>query len=1220
MERESLDRGPEAWERFIDESLARFHASTSSEEKSQLLVRIGHVLRVEQGDEEQGFDAVLEALRLDPSNQEAVAVLASLARSLERWPQVIEAIRGYLLEEEDERRRVQLCEHAARWCKEEGAGLGNGAAEPFVMEIDRIDPSHWAVRRRMASIYREQGIWDLRREELERALLRAKSRAEVRDTRFALGELYEHRLDDLPRAMVHYEAALACAPQSRDVLGALVRVYDARELHDRQRDALAALISLVSDAQPRYGLLVQLAELWETRFLKPGQAAPLLEEALELVPNGAEALTRLERCYRAMRSWPEYARTLERQLALCPTNAGRASVLVRMGRILETTIRDQAKAIAAYRRACTLDPSHVEALTELARLSEKTDDWRAAADCRQKLAMQVDDPAECARQHVTIGALLEPANRDPERAREVYTRAASIDPRLAAAWEGLQRLAEQEGDYATAARHLTERLARAEGRRAKARLFGELGVLWERAGQIRDAIEAYEKGHATMPESAPLAHDLLRLYREARVAPKAAQLAVTLLHSSVLEGDASRALDVLRTAAVVARFALDPHVLLAHAARALARFPGSQEIAAAVIDVAHGLRDTSDAIPALHAALAALPPEAAYPAATRVKLGEIAQALGDVDRAVDCFVEALAVDEGCIPALNNLIEHFVASGDLQRAGSYRLWLARVTPDRGVRFAMLLDMANDLLDVDGDLEQAAWAFEEARAMDPGSRVLLDRLVSIYEGLEDWSRLLKAHRAIADSEELPALRASRVRSMAVIARTKLGDGLQAAELLEEALDLEPTRLDALEELSAICKEERDYDRLARAHARVLFRAAELGLRLGPRSSLSSAPGDERAPVSVRPARTEGSGVVSREAMERSARLESEARVRYLRARIAAAPLSVGAYRELGVELRSNNAVDAAWCVHSALQHFGAVDEEMERFVRGLAPTALPGTRRALTEADWYSSLLHPGLDRPLLAVLTLASSVARRAVREERGAPSSAAPLSSLGNGKGARLSALVRDAARALGVPAPLVHERNLGSAPLVAVPGSAPEVAASFATIDALPAGSIPFVVGRALADLHPVMAVRASCDSPAAMRDLYEHALRTVSRDFESTVDGFDGFLAAITDVERAELSAYLQMVEDRPEGPDFDALYRLLDLSALRAGMLLQGGVDRAWAVLVRECRSSGELPGTDLREELLMFAVSAEHVNLRERAGLAVRAAGGVEEKGRKRSVQR
>jgi tetratricopeptide (TPR) repeat protein len=1203
--------GSETWDRVIDDCFEQFEAASSAEEKSRLLLRIGEVFRVELKDEEQAFEAVLEAFRLDPSHEEAVAEIAALARSLRRWPHVIDALRGFVESEPDGRRRLQLCEHGARWCKEAKAELGADAADPFVVEIDRIDPSHWAVRRRLASIYSEQGIWDLRREELERALLRADTDEKVRDTRFALGELHELRLDDLRRATVHYEAALACAPRSKDVLRALARVFEKRELHDRARDTLVVVLALTTDPIERHPLLVRLATVWDRHFLKPANAVPLLEEALEIAPKDAEAFDLLEHCYRAMRAWPDYARTLERRLELLATDAERAAGLVRIGRVFDSALHDAARAQRAYRRACGLDPRHEDALTELARLAERSDDWRSAAHCREKLAALCTSPRERARLHIAIGALLEPPNRDPDRARAQYECAAEMDPGLSAAWEGLQRLAEQEGAYASAARFLAERIGRTEGQRAKARLLCELGVLWERTGSSAKAIEAYEAARTALPESAAVAHDLLRLYRDANRELKAARLCPPLLRAALADGDSARVVEILRTAAHVATSLEESAEMLAIGTRAVARFPGAREVVAALVDLGYALRERPDAADALRDAVEAATEDASgLPATTLVKLGQTVWALGETDRGVDFLVAALGVDETCLPALQDLVEHFGACGDWERASSYRLWLARATPDPQARFTMLVDAATELFDAN-DLEQAAWVYEEARPLRPGYRVLLDRLVSIYTALEDWARLLDVQRALADSEDLPALRAARVRSMGVVAWTKQKDGARALALFEEALDLDPTRLDALEAFATIAKQTNRLRELARVHAWLLVRSEDA--TDGARESL--APGSLRASDaaigSVRPPRTESSAIVPIDVMERSGtRLEHVRRLKHLRERVAAAPLSASTYRELAAALRATSAADAAWCAGSVLRHLGGADPEADRFASAFVTPDLRAASGALAEADWYGGLFHPEIDRPLLAALSLASVALRGRAKSEPALPSGE-PVSERTPGKGARLATLIRDVARVLRLPEPRVYERPAATEAICVASAPTPEVHVSFAAIDALPAGSLPFVAGRALAALHPVLAVHAERRTAAQLRDLFAIAAKVV--DPEATIGDEEAatLREALTEDEHRALAAAVTVIGDRATPPDFERLSELIAISALRAGLLVQGAVDRAWAVILRESGQSCELPSLELRQELLTFAVGPEHTTLRERTGLAVRPARGPDE---------
>src|SRR5947209_14399551 len=97
-------------------------------------------------------------------------------------------------------------------------------------------------------------------------------------THFALAELHELRFNDLTRAMDHYEAAYACDPRALDALRGMERICLRREMFDRLREVLERQIPLVREPSERHALLLRLADLWEVRFLKPAQAAPMLEE------------------------------------------------------------------------------------------------------------------------------------------------------------------------------------------------------------------------------------------------------------------------------------------------------------------------------------------------------------------------------------------------------------------------------------------------------------------------------------------------------------------------------------------------------------------------------------------------------------------------------------------------------------------------------------------------------------------------------------------------------------------------------------------------------------------------------------------------------------------------------------------------------------------------------------------------------------------------------
>src|SRR5262249_34314848 len=159
----------------------------------------------------------------------------------------------------------------------------------------------------------------------------------------------------------------------------------------------------------------------------------------------------------------------------------------------------------------------------------------------------------------------------------------------------------------------------------------------------------------------------------------------------------------------------------------------------------------------------------------------------------------------------------------------------------------------------------------------------RLVSIYTELGNWERYLDVQRSLVAQDELPGLKASRVRSMALVARTRLGDARRAAELFDGGLDVDPPRLDALQEGSVLYTAMKDWRALADVHRRVLLRAEYHARRAGPTLGAVLPLAGSTSSGSIRAVRTEGSGAVPAAALERSsAGYEGDARVRAFRER--------------------------------------------------------------------------------------------------------------------------------------------------------------------------------------------------------------------------------------------------------------------------------------------------------------------------------------------------
>ena len=267
-------------------------------------------------------------------------------------------------------------------------------------------------------------------------------------------------------------------------------------LEERFNDLVGVLelqAAAADEDDARVEILIRLADLHERHFVRPTQAAPVLEDALRINPRHPAALSALERCYHSLRAWPELVRVLELRATLADSTAEQSAVLARSAEILELELGDLSGATQAWQRVWDLDPTSERAVSELARFAERANDWAAAAAYKAKLAELATSPEVAAKIHVAIAEMLSAPDRDPKLARIHYERAASIHPNTTEAWEGPERDARRAGDPKRVAMFLEKRAASTEAPRPKAQLFVELAQLHASQGDGSVADLAFER-------------------------------------------------------------------------------------------------------------------------------------------------------------------------------------------------------------------------------------------------------------------------------------------------------------------------------------------------------------------------------------------------------------------------------------------------------------------------------------------------------------------------------------------------------------------------------------------------------------------------------------------------------------------------------------------------------------------------------------------------------
>jgi tetratricopeptide (TPR) repeat protein len=1209
------------WSDLLEMYLQRVEGTRDLEVKSTLFKRIGEVLRDEMDDAQQALDAFVEALLLDPADGEALMAIETIARERNWWSELLASVKREMANVKDNDRQVALCEHAMRWAKD---GLKSPArGELFLDRIRQIDPGHPAIHRRLGEMYREHGAWESEKESLERAMLRARDDEEKRALHLALGASKELHFNDLVGATAHYEAALAIEPRTMSALQGLERICRIGERFVELVQILEGQVEASSDDDDRIDALIRLADVHERHFVKPQHAAQKLEDALRIDPRHEGALIAAERCYHAMRAWIELVRVLEQQAKAEESTVAQIIILVRVAELYELKMDDSRNAAATWLRVYDMDPSSERALGELARLAERATEWSAAAAYRAKLADLATSPDASAKIHVAIGEMLSMAGRDPKLARVHYEKAASIHPGTTEAWEALEKEARRNGDSRRVMMFLEKRAASCDVPRMKGQLFVELAALHKGEKDVAAAELAYERAIKADPKNEVAAEAVLATFTRERRWADAQPLCELLVNVMPREGASpERQFTLLRLATRIASELGQKERALAAATNAY-RVRPTLETAHDAIDAAYAVREE----PALLAraggeieAIVALAME--FAPAYIAKLGRVKRALGHDDAALALYSKALTQDAELTDAMAGLAEILVARGDWERACAFKQKLAHAVSAPDEQFGLLVEAGEMWAHRAKNLPMAALAFEEALAIKPRDSWLLHTLLWLYGELECWEKLIETLRVVAEVHEEPAAKAKSIYAIAMVVRDHMGDLRRTAALLEEVLDLDPSRLDAFERVVRVHTEVRDWMELKHAYGRMLRRLKtdgdvelkhalffQLGLiyrdRLGDAARALDA---FRAAQRLKPDAPD----VRKGMTELFIVTEQlDEGVNMVRAALKKQPQEIALYNELYDLFLRKRSFDRAWCAVDALVTLGAtLDNEKSRFYGDYPPPSLSKIPGTLTASAWRSHILHAELDPALTAIFALVTPAVMRArialVPFQALRASLGEPLRS--NGALAHeVLRSVADASEILNFQAPSLHVRK-GTTPLAPAPAKS-AMFVSLEACEALPTDALAFVVGKRLAETRPELMARAACPSVSEMKAMVMLAVQLAEPSLAMPSTGnpaFDKAIAqSITREEKAGLRAAIAAAKAQGSELDVARWSQLAEISTARVGLLLSGRIEASKRGMHGDPRLPGDLSPKDKLSELLVFSVSEEYGELRGAIGVAVEA---------------
>jgi tetratricopeptide (TPR) repeat protein len=504
--------------------------SGSVDQRVELLHRMAELYEVALEDLESAFRTFARALIEDPASQSTRDELDRIAASAGAWQALAEVYEGQAETAEDPAVLVLLHTRAAQ-IREEYLG-DPAAAIAHHQKVLAVDAENLEAATALERLYQVSERYDeLAKTYLTKASLLPDPHQQ-KDYLFRAGALYEEVLDQPESAIDVYRRVLRVEAEDVGALDKLIQLHLRLRQWEKLLDAYSRKADVVADGDEKKQLYLEVGTVYERELGQLDKAVETYQRVLELDPDDATALSRLDALYRTTGQADELLSVLERQAELCPDPLQAIDFRYRIGELYEQKLTDPFRAVEVYREILDVLPDHAATLTALERMIDQKQEavsaatvlepiYRAAADSgRLARALEVlieheEDAIRKVELLHQVAEIYEVHLDDPRRAFDAFARAFSADSQNEVTLVALDRLAEKVGAWAELTGLYDQGIARLRDDSPEVTVDLALRaaqVFEVRTGDVQAAIQRYRIVCELEPEHLSALEALERLY------------------------------------------------------------------------------------------------------------------------------------------------------------------------------------------------------------------------------------------------------------------------------------------------------------------------------------------------------------------------------------------------------------------------------------------------------------------------------------------------------------------------------------------------------------------------------------------------------------------------------------------------------------------------------------------------------------------------------------
>ncbi|MDO9019269.1 MAG: hypothetical protein Q8S73_07535 [Deltaproteobacteria bacterium] len=1121
----------------------------SPEDRRTAHVQLGEVYEKSLKQPQQAVEQFHAALAIDATDGAALAALARVHAAAEDWPALVDVLRRHVASVADPAEAAELRMRVGSVLEDRTGDLEGAAAE--YAAVLEADPVNLAAMRGLEGIYARLGRSQELLGVLEQQLEVVSTERERIKLLTRIGAMLEEEFVRPALAIERFERVLEIDPSHDPSLRALERLYRQTGQWNELIATLERHLTATGERRDRVPVFLQMGRVYadEKRDLEHAEDAFL--NVLQIDAENVDALDALARIYESRNDWHRATDMLEQLAQFVAGDTAKAVELrVRVGKIAETSLGDELRAVDQYQAALDLDPAHLPALEALRAIATRREDWYEVARYLDREQAATELPRTRAKLLTELGRVNAQHLDDQAQSISCYEEALRCDPdQEEAAWP-LCNFYVAEQRWADA-EPLAEMLTRRASRRDPAEQLQiqlTMGRVAVALGKGDRAIKAFTAAQALDRANVESISALALAYFEKQDWDNAFKHYQVLLVHHKDELDAEARADLYYRLGVVKSAQGDRRRAANFLEKSLEEYPGYRPALGALIDTHSAGAEWEQAI-GYRTQLLDMEDDEEKRFAMLQEIGGLWQDKAkNTQKAIQAFAGAAELKPRDHVLLHKLLGLYTEAKQWSKVIEVvqRISDLETNAERKARYAYsIASIYNQELK---NPDEALTFYNQALDFNPSELKPFAKVNEILQARRDWRSLSRAYKRmierVAGKPDSRDLEFSLLHPLGLIYRDRLNENDKALAVFKLASERKP---DDLTEHKIV---------------------AELAMRVGDIP-------------------------------------ESIARWQTIAAQDMGNSEALHAIYDLYYQSHQH---DKAWCV-AATTAFLLRDrarEDLRAFFEQYRPRKPLAPTGRLTEEHWVKQLFHPNED-PVVGKIfaSILGAVRRAKVKPLQQFGFTQKELQDPANTTVALVRSLAQSS-QALNLPLPSIFLKPQQQGGLGYVPS---EPIASFAgagLLSGLRPEELAFVAAKHMTYYRNEHYIRVLLPTTQELTVMLLAAIKLVKSDQDVPAESAQAAqtlapLLATDPIAVEGLRKVVRYFLEQGGASNIKKWYQSVELTAARAGFLMCGDLEIARKMLALEPGLPGDLAPAEKLKDVVQFSMSETYFSLREGLGI-------------------